>query len=220
LNSITRAAPEIAQALGETFFMLLITVPLAVIFGTVLGTVLYLTRPGSLVRAPRLYLTLNAAVNLLRSFPFLILMIAMIPVTRLIVGTALGTTAAIVPMVVNAVPYFARLAEQALLEVSRGVLEAGEAMGMTRWQLVRKVLWVESRSGLASCVTIITVSFFGYSTVAGLVGGGGLGDFAIRWGYYRYETAVMFLTVALMVACVQIFQFAGNRVVRTLDKRI
>ena len=100
------------------------------------------------------------------------------------------------------------------------MLEAGEAMGMTRWQLVRKVLWVESRSGLASCVTIITVSFFGYSTVAGLVGGGGLGDFAIRWGYYRYETAVMFLTVALMVACVQIFQFAGNRVVRTLDKRI
>jgi D-methionine transport system permease protein len=220
LNSITRAAPEIAQALGETFYMLLITVPLAVIFGTALGTVLYLARPGSLVRAPRLYVTLNAAVNLLRSFPFLILMIAMIPVTRIIVGTALGTTAAIVPMVVNAVPYFARLAEQALLEVSRGVLEAGEAMGMTRWQLVRKVLWVEARSGLANCVTIITVSFFGYSTVAGLVGGGGLGDFAIRWGYYRYETAVMFLTVALMVVCVQVFQFAGNRVVRTMDKRI
>ena len=220
MNSIARAAPEIAIALGETFFMLLITVPLAVILGTALGTVLYLTRPGSLVNAPRLYVTLNAAVNLFRSFPFLILMIAMIPVTRLIVGTALGTTAAIVPMVVNAVPYFARLAEQALLEVNRGVLEAAEAMGMTRWQLVRKVLWVEARSGLANCVTIITVSFFGYSTVAGLVGGGGLGDFAIRWGYYRYETAVMFLTVTLMVVCVQVFQFAGNRFVRTLDKRI
>ena len=220
MDSIARAAPELAKALGETFYMLIITVPLAVTFGTALGTVLYLTRPGSLVHAPRLYVSLNATVNLLRSFPFLILMIAMIPVTRLIVGTALGTTAAIVPMVVNAVPYFARLAEQALLEVSRGVLEAGEAMGMSRWQLVRKVLWVEARSGLASCATIITVSFFGYSTVAGLVGGGGLGDFAIRWGYYRYETTVMFLTVAMMVLFVQVFQFAGNRVVRTLDKRI
>jgi D-methionine transport system permease protein len=220
MSSVARAAPEILQALGETFYMLAITVPLAVIFGTALGTLLYLTRPGSLVKAPRLYVVLNATVNLLRSFPFLILMIAIIPFTRLVVGTALGTTAATVPMVINAIPYFARLAEQSLLEVSRGVIEAGQAMGMTRWQLVRKVLYVEARSGLANCVTIITVSFFGYSTVAGLVGGGGLGDFAIRWGYYRYETEVMFLTVAIMVACVQVFQFSGNAVVRRLDRRI
>lgn len=220
MTSLTRAAPEILQALGETFYMLAITVPLAVLFGTALGTVLYLTRPASLVRAPRMYLALNAAVNLLRSFPFLILMIAIIPVTRLIVGTALGTTAATVPMVINAIPYFARLAEQSLLEVDRGVIEAGQAMGMSRWQLVRHILYRESRSGLANCVTIITVSFFGYSTVAGLVGGGGLGDFAIRWGYYRYETLVMFVSVALMVACVQLFQFTGNAVVRRLDKRI
>jgi len=220
VSSLLRAAPEILQAFGETFYMLLVTVPLAVLFGTALGTVLFLARPGSLLRAPRLYLALNATVNLLRSFPFLILMIALIPVTRLLVGTALGTTAATVPMVINAIPYFARLAEQALLDVDRGVIEAGQAMGMSRKQVVWHILYVEARSGLANCVTIVTVSFFGYSTVAGLVGGGGLGDFAIRWGYYRYETLVLFVTVGIMVACVQAFQFTGNTVVRRLDKRI
>jgi D-methionine transport system permease protein len=219
LDDVLRAGPEIVKAVGETLTMLLITIPLAVVLGTLLGTVLFLTRPGSLVRAPRLYLGLNGAVNILRSFPFLILLVAMIPITRFITGSALGTIAVTVPMIVNAVPYFGRLAENALLDVSRGVIEAGQAMGMSRWQLVRKVLYVEARSGLANCVTIVTVSFLGYSTVAGLVGGGGIGDFAIRWGYYRYETNVMIFTVALMVLFVQIFQFTGNRVVRALDKR-
>jgi D-methionine transport system permease protein len=219
LDDVLRAGPEIVKALVETFTMLVITIPLAVVLGTLLGTVLFLTRPGSLVRAPRLYVSLNAAVNVLRSFPFLILLVAMIPITRFIVGTSLGTIAVTVPMIVNAVPYFGRLAENALLDVSRGVIEAGQAMGMSRWQLVRKVLYVEARSGLANCVTIVTVSFLGYSTVAGLVGGGGIGDFAIRWGYYRYETNVMVFTVALMVLFVQAFQFTGNRVVRALDKR-
>ncbi|MEA2661479.1 MAG: D-methionine transport system permease protein [Chloroflexota bacterium] len=219
MDDVLRAGPEIVKALVETFTMLVITIPLAVVLGTLLGTVLFLTRPGSLVRAPRLYVSLNAAVNVLRSFPFLILLVAMIPITRFIVGTSLGTIAVTVPMIVNAVPYFGRLAENALLDVSRGVIEAGQAMGMSRWQLVRKVLYVEARSGLANCVTIVTVSFLGYSTVAGLVGGGGIGDFAIRWGYYRYETNVMVFTVALMVLFVQAFQFTGNRVVRALDKR-
>ena len=220
MDSIAKAGPDIVKALGETFYMLAITIPLAVLLGTLLGTVLFLTRPGSLVRAPRVYVVLNAVVNLVRSFPFLILLVALIPVTRLIVGTALGTTAATVPMVINAVPYFARLAENALLEVNRGVLEAGLAMGMSRSQLIRKVLYTEARSGLANCVTIITVSFLGYSTVAGLVGGGGIGDFAIRYGYYRYEVEVMAFTVALMVLLVQLFQFSGNYFVRRLDKRL
>jgi D-methionine transport system permease protein len=215
-----RAGDDIWKALGETAFMLVITIPLAVAFGTALGTVLFVTRPGSLVHAPKLYVVLNAAVNLLRSFPFLILLVALIPVTRFIVGTALGTTAATVPMVINAVPYFARLVETSLLEVNRGVLEAGEAMGMNRFQLIVRVLYTEARSGIANCVTIITVSFLGYSTVAGIVGGGGIGDFAIRYGYYRYEPDVMFFTVALMVLIVQALQFSGNLAVRRLDKRL
>ncbi len=219
-ENIINAWPEIVQALGQTLYMLVITIPLAVLLGTPLGTVLYLTRPGSIVKAPHLYTALNGAVNLVRSFPFLILMIAMIPITRALVGTALGTTAATVPMVINSIPYFARFVEQTLLDVNRGVLEAAEAMGANRLQIVWKVLYTEARSGIANSITIMTVSFLSYSTVAGLVGGGGIGDFAIRYGYYRYQTDVMFFTIFLIVAFVQVFQFTGNIVVRKLDKRI
>jgi D-methionine transport system permease protein len=219
-DNIILAWPDIVQALGQTFYMLAITIPMAVVLGTPLGTVLFLTRPGSFIRAPRTYLVLNGMVNLVRSFPFLILMIAMLPLTRLLVGTALGTTAATVPMVVNSVPYFARFIEQTLLDVNRGVIEAAQSMGATRAQIIWKVLYSEARSGIASSVTILTVSFLSYSTVAGLVGGGGIGDFAIRYGYYRYETDVMIFTILLIVAFVQVLQFAGNVVVRRLDKRI
>ncbi|MBW7459892.1 methionine ABC transporter permease [Paenibacillus sepulcri] len=219
-DNIIYAGPEIIEALGETFYMLVITIPLAVLLGTPLGTLLYLTRPGSFVKAPKFYFMLNGLVNLVRSFPFLILMIAIIPITRLLVGTALGTTAATVPMVINAVPYFARFVEQTLLEVNRGVVEAAESMGANRFQIIWKVLYTEARSGIANNITIITVSFLSYSTVAGLVGGGGIGDFAIRYGYYRYQTDVMFFTVILMVIFVQAFQFTGNFIVRRLDKRL
>src|ERR1700709_2085556 len=123
IQNIQNAWPEIVQALGQTAYMLVITITFAVLFGTPLGTMLFLTRPGSLIRAPRLYIVLNGTVNLVRSFPFLILMIAMIPITRWIVGTALGTTAATVPMIINSIPYFARFVEQTLLEVNRGVIE-------------------------------------------------------------------------------------------------
>ncbi len=218
--NIQNAWPEILQALGQTFYMLIITIPLAVALGTPLGTLLFMTRPGSLVKAPRFYLVLNGAVNLVRSFPFLILMIAMIPVTRLIVGSALGTTAATVPMVVNSIPYFARFVEQTLLDVNRGVVEAAESMGASRLQIIWKVLYSEARSGIANSVTILTVSFLSYSTVAGLVGGGGIGDFAIRYGYYRYQTDVMVFTIILIVVFVQVLQFGGNIVVRKLDKRL
>jgi D-methionine transport system permease protein len=219
-DNIVLAWPDIVQALGQTFYMLAITIPMAVVLGTPLGTVLFLTRPGSFIKAPRTYLVLNGMVNLVRSFPFLLLMIAMLPLTRLLVGTALGTTAATVPMVVNSVPYFARFIEQTLLDVNRGVIEAAQSMGATRGQIIWKVLYSEARSGIASSVTILTVSFLSYSTVAGLVGGGGIGDFAIRYGYYRYETDVMIFTILLIVAFVQVLQFAGNVVVRRLDKRI
>jgi D-methionine transport system permease protein len=220
LTHILNVWPEIVQASGQTLYMLALTLPIAVLLGTPLGTLLYFTRPGSLVNAPRLYLVLNGLVNLVRSFPFLILMIAMIPVTRAIVGTALGTTAAAVPLAVNCIPYFARFVEQSLLEVNRGVIEAAESMGASQLQIIWKVLYSEARSGIANAITILTVSFVSYSTVAGLVGGGGIGDFAIRYGYYRYETDVMFFTIFLIVAFVQVMQFTGNFIVRRLDKRI
>jgi D-methionine transport system permease protein len=219
-NDLLVAWPDLLQAIGQTAYMLVITIPLAVLFGAPLGTLLFLTRPGSFLHAPRAYFVLNSVTNLVRSFPFLILMIAMIPVTRLIVGTALGTTAATVPMIVNSVPYFARFIEQTLLDVNRGVVEAALSMGASRRQIVWKVLYSEARSGIANAITILTVSFLSYSTVAGLVGGGGIGDFAIRYGYYRYETDVMVVTILLIIAFVQVLQFAGNHIVRRLDKRI
>jgi len=220
INDIVTAWPDIVTALWQTLYMLAITIPMAVLLGTPLGTVLFLTRPGSFIKARRTYMVLNTIVNIVRSFPFLILMIAMLPVTRLIVGTALGTTAATVPMVVNSVPYFARFVEQTLLDVNRGVVEAAQSMGATQPQIIWKVLYSEARSGIASSITILTVSFLGYSTVAGLVGGGGIGDFAIRYGYYRYQTDVMLFTIFLIVGFVQILQFTGNTIVRKLDKRI
>lgn len=219
-DDLTSAWPDLLTAIGQTGYMLILTIPLAVAFGAPLGTVLFLTRPGSFVHAPRAYFVLNALVNLVRSFPFLILMIAMIPLTRVIVGTALGTTAATVPMVVNSVPYFARFVEQTLLEVNRGVVEAAQSMGATRRQIVWKVLYSEARSGIANAITILTVSFLSYSTVAGLVGGGGIGDFAIRYGYYRYQTDVMVVTILIIIGFVQLLQFSGNHIVRRLDKRI
>jgi D-methionine transport system permease protein len=159
-------------------------------------------------------------VNLIRSFPFLILLIAMVPVTKFIVGSALGTLAATVPLIVNSIPYFARFVEQNLLEVNRGVVEAAESMGATRFQIIWKVLYTEARSGIAGSITILTVSFLAYSTVAGLVGGGGIGDFAIRYGYYRYQTEIMVVTIGLIIVVVQLLQFGGNALVRRLDKRI
>jgi YaeC family lipoprotein len=220
LANVAAAGPELRRAALETLFMLGVTIPLAVLLGTPLGTVLFLTRPGSMIHAPRLYVTLNGAVNLVRSFPFLILLIALIPLTKLLVGSALGTLGAIVPMVINSIPYFARFVEQNLLEVNRGAIEAAESMGASRLRIVWSVLYGEARSGIAGSITILTVSFLSYSTVAGLVGGGGIGDFAIRYGYYRYQTDVMVFTILVIIALVQLIQFTGNRCVRRLDKRV
>lgn len=206
-------------ALGQTFYMMAITLTIAIAMGTLLGTILYLIRPGSASYRPKLYVLLDGVVNLVRSFPFLILMIAIIPFTRLIVGTAIGTTAVIVPLTICAIPEFARLIEQTLLEVDKGVIEAAEAMGANQLQIIWKVLYLEARSGIANVITINSVGFLSYSTVAGLVGGGGIGDFAIRYGYYRYQTDIMVATVLIIIVLVQIIQTTGNFAVRRLDKR-
>lgn len=220
LEEISKAMPDFWIALGESWYMLLVAIPITIVFAIPLGTVLYFIRPGSLIKAPKTYILLNAIVNIIRSFPFIVLLIAVIPITRFIVGTALGTTAVIVPLVIAATPYFSRFVEQTLLEVNRGLLEAAESMGASRLQIVWKVLYVEARSGIVNSVTIILVSFLNYSSVAGLVGGGGLGDFALRYGYQRYQPYVMGFTIVVIIICVQVFQFTGNYLVRKLDKRL
>lgn len=219
LSNVIAVWPEIVIALGQTFYMMIITLFVAVIVGTPLGTLLYLIRPGSVSSAPRLYVVIDGIINLVRSFPFLILLIAIIPLTRLIVGTAIGTTAVVVPLAISAIPEFARLIELTLLEVNRGVVEAAESMGANTRQIIWKVLYSEARSGIVNSITIISVSFLSFSTVAGLVGGGGIGDFAIRYGYYRYQIDIMIVTVILIIIIVQILQMTGNFAVRKLNKR-
>lgn len=219
VERIIAALPEMFEALGETGIMLLITVPVAVLAAIPIGVLLWSSGPSGPSPSPRLHRVLNAVVNLVRSFPFLILLIAMIPITRLIVGTSVGTLAVTVPLCVNAIAYLSRFVEQNLLQVSPGVIEAAQAMGASKLRTIWSVLLVEARPGLAGSITIMVVSFISYSAIAGLVGGGGIGDFAIRYGYYRYETSVMVVAVLVMIALVQLVQLAGNLTVRRLDKR-
>ncbi|MDR0817073.1 MAG: ABC transporter permease [Clostridiales Family XIII bacterium] len=219
MGSIFDLLPQIGKALGETFYMMIFTLAIAAILGIPLGTLLYMIRPGSILQKPRPYLVLDTVVNIVRSFPFLVLMVAIIPLTKMIVGTSLGTTAVIVPLTISAIPDFARLTEQVLLEIDRGVIEMAEAMGANMFQVIWKVMYREARAGMVNAATIISVSFLSYSTVAGLVGGGGIGDFAIRYGYYRYQPDVMIFTVVLIILIVQAIQTTGRIISRKLDMR-
>jgi len=219
-DRILEVLPEIGVAMGQTLTMLLVAIPLAVLLGTPLGVLLYTIGPNGLKHKPKLHRVLDGLVNLLRSFPFLILLIAIIPVTRFIVGTTIGTAAVIVPLSINAIPYFARFVEQNLSQLGGGVVEAARSMGASRSQIVRDVLIVEAKPGIVGSITIMTVSFISYSAMAGLVGGGGIGDFAIRYGYYRYETPLMITAIVLMILLVTIVQLGGSYIARRLDKRL
>ncbi|MDR1916253.1 MAG: ABC transporter permease [Synergistaceae bacterium] len=220
MERLIELAPQILKALSQTFYMMWWTLSIAAVAGIPLGTFLYLIRPGSIMEKRPLYLVLDVSVNIVRSFPFLILMVAIIPLTRFIVGSSLGTNAVIVPLSISAIPDFARLVEQVLLEVDRGVIEMAVSVGANTFQIVWRVLYREGRSGIVGAATMISVSFLSYSTVAGLVGGGGIGDFAIRYGYYRYEPAVMAFTVVLFIVFVQVIKTIGRIAAMHLVKRI
>ena len=211
--------PERWVALGQTGLMLGLSLTAALLFGGPLGVLLSLSDAGQPLARRGLFLLLNALVNTGRSFPFVILMVALVPFTRLVAGTTIGPVAAAVPLSVAAIPFFARLVEQSLREVPRGVVEAAQAMGATVPQIVFKVLLVEARAGLVLGFTVLAVSLLSYSAVAGVVGGGGIGDLAIRYGYYRFQTEIMLVTVAVLIVLVQLIQFTGNRVARRLDHR-
>ncbi|GGX90400.1 methionine ABC transporter permease [Vogesella alkaliphila] len=219
LTNLSDLAPEIWQASVETGLMLAIGLSVAIVVGGPLGILLYLTQPGQLFANRAVNGVVGWFVNLVRSFPFIILMVSLVPLTRLLVGSTIGPVAAAVPLSFAAIPYFARLVEQTLREIPRGVIEAAEAMGASPAQIIWKVLLGEARAGLISSLTILTISFLSYSAVAGVVGGGGIGDLAIRYGYYRFQTEVMVAMVLLLVVIVQIIQFAGNRLAARLDKR-
>lgn len=210
---------EIIQAIGETFLMVGVSVIVAVLIGLPLGTILYVCRKGQIAENRLLYGVVNLLVNITRSFPFLLLVVFLIPFTRLIVGTAIGTTAALVPLSIIAIAHYSRLVEQSLLDIPKGVIEAAISMGASLYQIIYKFLYVEARSGLVFGLTTSTISFISYSTVMGVVGGGGIGDFAIRYGYQQYKTDLMLYIIIIMVVFVQLIQFFGTTIARKIDKR-
>src|SRR5476649_508066 len=218
-DTIIGMLPEMWTALGQTLTMLAIGLTAAVVIGGPLGIVLFLVADGQSLQNRPAALLLGWLVNTVRSFPFIILLVALVPLTRVIAGTSIGPLAAAVPLSFAAIPYLARLVEQNLREVPRGVIEAAHAMGASEMQIIFRVLLVEARSGLVLALTVLSISFLSYSAVAGVVGGGGIGDLAIRYGYYRFETDIMVVTVAILIVLVQLIQFAGTRIAKRLDKR-
>ncbi|SHN22819.1 methionine ABC transporter permease [Rhizobacter sp. OV335] len=218
-ENIIAILPELGTALGQTLLMLVIGLSAALLLGGPLGIWLFLLGPGQSLANRPVFAVVNWLVNTVRSFPFIILLVALVPFTRVIAGTSIGPVAAAVPLSFAAIPYFARLVEQNLRDVPRGVIEAAHAMGASELQIIWRVLIVEARSGLVLALTVLAISFLSYSAVAGVVGGGGIGDLAIRYGYYRFQTDVMVFTVAILIVLVQAIQLVGNTIARRLDKR-
>jgi D-methionine transport system permease protein len=210
---------EIWVSIGESAIMVGFSVLAALLVGLPIGTFLFLCRKGQLLENRFVFSSLNLIVNIIRSFPFLLLVIFMIPFTRFVMGTAIGTAAATLPMVVIAIAHYSRLAEQSLLDVPKGVIQAAVSMGASVKDIIFKFLYVEARSALVLSMTTSTISFISYSTIMGVVGGGGIGDFAIRYGYLQYRTDLMIYIIIIMVIFVQLIQYSGITLARKIDKR-
>ena len=216
---LVRYQSEIWQSIAETFMMVGVSILAAILVGLPLGTWLYLSRKGQLLENQFVFSVLNLVVNIVRSFPFLLLVVFLIPFTRLIIGTAIGTAAATVPLSIIAIAHYARLVEQSLIDVPRGVIEAALSMGASVKDIIFKFLYVEARSGLVLGLTTSIISFISYSTIMGVVGGGGIGDFAIRYGHQQFQTELMLYMILIMLIFVQLIQFTGTTVARIIDKR-
>ena len=212
---------DLLKAIGETLFMTFVPTILAFIIGLPLGVLLVTGEENGIRPIPRsLLAALNAVINLLRSVPFLILLVVVLPLSKLVVGTTVGSKAIIVPLAIAAFPFIARLVETSIREVDQGVVEAAQAMGASPWQITRKVLIPEAKPALISNFMVALITIFGYGAMAGILGGGGLGAIAINYGYYRRRTLVMLFAVILLIIMVQIFQSVGNVITKKTDKRI
>lgn len=215
--------PEVIQmimkGIGETLYMTLLSTAFGYLFGLPMGVLLAVSDKDGLSPNAILYKVLDFIANIVRSIPFLILLILLIPFTRALVGKSTGSTATIVPLVAAAIPFIARMVESSIKEVDAGVVEAVKSMGASNMRIIVKVLLVEARTSLITGVTIAIGTILGYSAMAGTVGGGGLGDIAVRYGYYRWQTGIMIVTVVLLIVLVQIFQSVGMLIASKLDKR-
>ena len=219
-DNISEILLEVGKTLGETAFMCSIALVIAIVAGGALGNMLDASSTHLFIYSPLLNKVLGATVNVVRSIPFLILMILVFPLTRLIVGTAVGTVASIVPLVIASFPFVARLVESSLREVNPNIIEAAQSMGASPMQIIIKVMIPESVPSLLSNFTIAITTILGYSAMSGIIGGGGLGKIAINYGYYRYKYLVMIFAVILLIALVQIFQSVGTHLATKTDKRL
>ena len=203
----------------DTLYMTLVSTFFGYVLGLPLGIILNVTRAEGLHPNRLIYRVIDFICNIIRSVPFLILLILLIPFTRFLVGQSYGSTATIVPLVICAAPYIARVVESSLNEVNAGVIEAAKSMGASNWQIITRVLLVEAKTSLLTGATITTGILLGYSAMSGTVGGGGLGDIAVRYGYYRWQTDIMIVTVILLIVIFQIIQNLGTKIAITLDHR-
>lgn len=204
----------LGNATAETLYMTFVSGAISVLFGLPLGVILLTTRPGGILQHNLFNRGLGFVVNVVRAIPFIILLVAIIPLTRLLVGTAIGTNAAIVPLSIGAIPFVARMVENSLLEVNSGLIETGQAFGATALQIIRKVLIPEALPSIINGITVTLIALVGYSAMAGAVGGGGLGSVAINYGYQRFDPMVMLVTVVILVVVVYLIQFLGDRLSR------
>ncbi len=216
-------SPDVFQllmkALGETVAMVVVSMVAATAIGVPLGVLLVTTAKGGVLACPVLNRAVAAVVNAIRSIPFIILMVAIIPFTRLVAGTSIGTTAAMVPLTLASIPFIGRQVETSLREVPYGIIEAALAMGATPMQIIWRVYLPEALSGIVAQLTTVVIALVGESAMAGAIGGGGLGDLAIRYGYQRFRPEIMLATVIVLIALVQLVQFAGNTLAKRLNKK-
>lgn len=212
-NVITKL-PEIYKATGETLLMILVAGAISFIIGLILGVILVVTGKGNILENKAVYYVLEKIINITRSIPFIILMAAVIPVTRAIMGTAIGTKGSYVPLVLGTIPFFARQIESALSEIDKGVIEAAQAMGSSPFEIIFRVYLKESIPNIVRATTITFISLVGLTAMAGSIGGGGLGDLAIRYGYQRYQVDITYVTVIILLIFVNIIQGAGNLIIK------
>ncbi len=215
---MSNMANILLPALGETVYMSFVSTFFAVVIGFFLAIILILTSKGGLRQNLKVYSVLDVLINTLRSFPFIILMIVLFPVTKFLVGKSIGTSAAIIPLTIGAAPFIARLIESAFKEVDNGVIEAAKSFGASDWQIIFKVMLVEALPAIISAITLTLITVIGFSAMAGAVGGGGLGDVAIKYGYYRFQTETMIYTVIILIVLVQLCQSMGDYLYKKTKK--
>ncbi|UTR10034.1 ABC transporter permease [Evansella sp. LMS18] len=219
MESIIQILPELNQAFFETLLMVGIALLTALLLGLPLGILLFVTDRGIFLENKLIRQTAGSIINLIRSVPYVILLVFLLPFTHFLLNTTIGPLAASVSLSVAAIPFYARIAESAAREIDKGVIEAAVAAGASPWLIIKDIILPESKAGLIRGLTITAISLIGYSAMAGTIGGGGIGDLAIRYGYYRYDNTIMFTTVILLIVLVQVVQYFGDFIAKAVSRR-